>query len=135
MTYSSICERAPMTPSRAEDRKSTKRSPRRRPKRKPAGSDTRAEGAPEASGSAVARLRDDDEEMIMSSVNGGWLRLSLYVPCTAVAALLSGKLLAQVAEGPDLSLELIDPSCSGSAPIRTTCRSRRNAARALKTNW
>jgi quinoprotein dehydrogenase-associated probable ABC transporter substrate-binding protein len=47
----------------------------------------------------------------MSSVNGGSLRLSLYVPCTAFAAatLLSGKLLAQALERPDLSIELIDP--------------------------
>jgi quinoprotein dehydrogenase-associated probable ABC transporter substrate-binding protein len=48
---------------------------------------------------------------MMSSVNGGWLRLSLYVPCTAFAAatLVSGKLLAQAVERPDLSIELIDP--------------------------
>ena len=47
----------------------------------------------------------------MRSVNGGWLRLSLYIPCTAVAAatLVSGKLLAQAVERPDLSIELIDP--------------------------
>ena len=47
----------------------------------------------------------------MSSVNGGSLRLSLYVPCTAFAAatLVSGKLLAQAVERPDLSIELIDP--------------------------
>jgi quinoprotein dehydrogenase-associated probable ABC transporter substrate-binding protein len=47
----------------------------------------------------------------MSSVNGGWLRLSLYVPCAVVAAatFLSGKLLAQAVERPDLSIELIDP--------------------------
>src|SRR5262245_43018343 len=63
MTYSCICERAPMTPSRAEDRKSTKTSPRRRPKRKPAVSDTRAEGAPEASGNAAPRLTQDSEEI------------------------------------------------------------------------
>src|SRR4029453_11380141 len=42
-TSSSICGRAPTTPLRAEDRKSTKTSPRRRPKRKTAASDTRAE--------------------------------------------------------------------------------------------
>jgi hypothetical protein len=48
---------------------------------------------------------------MMSSVNGGWLRLSLHVPCTAFAAatLVSGKLLAQAVERPDLSIELIDP--------------------------
>ena len=48
---------------------------------------------------------------MMSSVNGGWLRLSLHVPCTALAAatLVSGKLLAQAVERPDLSIELIDP--------------------------
>ena len=46
-----------------------------------------------------------------SSVNGGWLRLSLHVPCTALAAatLVSGKLLAQAVQRPDLSIELIDP--------------------------
>src|SRR5947208_3019511 len=48
---------------------------------------------------------------MMSSVNGGWLRLSLHVHCTAFAAatLVSGKLLAQAVERPDLSIELIDP--------------------------
>jgi quinoprotein dehydrogenase-associated probable ABC transporter substrate-binding protein len=48
---------------------------------------------------------------MMSSVNGGWVRLSLYVPCTtfAAATLVSGKLLAQAVERPDLSIELIDP--------------------------
>jgi quinoprotein dehydrogenase-associated probable ABC transporter substrate-binding protein len=47
----------------------------------------------------------------MSSVTGGWLRLSLYIPCSAVAAatFLSGKLLAQGVERPELSIELIDP--------------------------
>jgi quinoprotein dehydrogenase-associated probable ABC transporter substrate-binding protein len=47
----------------------------------------------------------------MSSVNGGWLRLSLYILCTtsAAAALVSEKLLAQAVERPDLSIELIDP--------------------------
>ena len=45
-----------------------------------------------------------------NSANGEWLRLSLYVSCTAIAAtLLSAKLLAQAVEHPDLSLELIDP--------------------------
>ena len=47
----------------------------------------------------------------MSSVNGGWLRLNFYIPCTAFAAatLVSGKLLAQAVDPPDLSIELIDP--------------------------
>jgi quinoprotein dehydrogenase-associated probable ABC transporter substrate-binding protein len=47
----------------------------------------------------------------MSSVNGGWLRLSLYILCTtsAAATLVSEKLLAQAVERPDLSIELIDP--------------------------
>ena len=45
-----------------------------------------------------------------SFVNGEWLRLSLRVACTAVAAMFpSEKLLAQAAERPDLSLELVDP--------------------------
>src|SRR5262249_29153949 len=44
MTYSSICGRAPTTPSRADDRTSTKTSPRRRPKRKTVASGSRAEG-------------------------------------------------------------------------------------------
>ena len=42
--------------------------------------------------------------------NPGRLRLSLCVSCTVVAAIfLSGKLLAQAVERPDLSIELIDP--------------------------
>lgn len=47
----------------------------------------------------------------MSSVNGGWFRLSLYIPCTALlaATIVSGKLLAQAVDRPDLSIELIDP--------------------------
>src|SRR5262245_24835444 len=53
-TSSSICGRAPTTPLRAEDRKSTKTSPRRRPKRKTAASDTRAEHR-----RAQAQLRHD----------------------------------------------------------------------------
>ena len=45
-----------------------------------------------------------------NSANGEWLRLSLYVSCTAVAAtFLSGKLLAQAVERPDWSIELVDP--------------------------
>ena len=36
-----------------------------------------------------------------NSANGGWLRLSLYVSCTAIAAtLLSAKLLAQAGRAP-----------------------------------
>jgi quinoprotein dehydrogenase-associated probable ABC transporter substrate-binding protein len=39
-----------------------------------------------------------------------WLRLSFCVPCTAIGAIfLSGKLLAQAVDRPDLSIELIDP--------------------------
>ena len=47
----------------------------------------------------------------MNSVNGGWLRLSLCISCTALlaATFLSGKLLAQDVERPELSIELIDP--------------------------
>jgi quinoprotein dehydrogenase-associated probable ABC transporter substrate-binding protein len=42
--------------------------------------------------------------------NGVWLRLSLYVSCTAVAVMfLTGKLLAQAVDRPDLSIELVDP--------------------------
>jgi quinoprotein dehydrogenase-associated probable ABC transporter substrate-binding protein len=45
-----------------------------------------------------------------NSANGEWLRLSLCVSCTAVAAtFLSGKLLAQAVERPDWSIELVDP--------------------------
>ena len=45
-----------------------------------------------------------------NSANGEWLRLSLYVSCTAVAAtVLSGKLLAQAVDRPDWSIELVDP--------------------------
>ena len=39
-----------------------------------------------------------------------WLRWSSCVSCTAIAAMfLSGKVLAQAVERPDLSIELIDP--------------------------
>jgi quinoprotein dehydrogenase-associated probable ABC transporter substrate-binding protein len=42
--------------------------------------------------------------------NGAWLRLSLCVSCTAIAAMfVSGKLLAQAVDRPDLSIELVDP--------------------------
>jgi hypothetical protein len=45
-----------------------------------------------------------------NSANGEWLRLSLCVSAAAIAAMFpSGKLLAQAAERPDLSLELVDP--------------------------
>jgi quinoprotein dehydrogenase-associated probable ABC transporter substrate-binding protein len=45
-----------------------------------------------------------------NSANGDGLRLSLCFACTAIAAMfLSGKLLAQAEERPDLSIELIDP--------------------------
>src|SRR4029077_5079036 len=60
-TYSSICGRAPMTPFRAEDRKSTKTSPRRRPKRKTDALDTRAERIPRADAPTVRREGIDAE--------------------------------------------------------------------------
>src|SRR5881227_4091428 len=42
--------------------------------------------------------------------NGERLRLSLYVSCTAAAAMfLAGKLLAQAVERPELSIELVGP--------------------------
>src|SRR5438034_8534271 len=42
--------------------------------------------------------------------NGERLRLSLYVSCTAIAAMfLSGKVLAQAVERPERSIELVDP--------------------------
>src|SRR6266576_1494812 len=45
-----------------------------------------------------------------NSANEERLRLSLCISCTAVAAMfLSGKVLAQAVERPDLSIELIDP--------------------------
>ena len=45
-----------------------------------------------------------------NSANGEWLRVSLYVSCTAiVATFLSGKLLAQAVERSDWSIELVDP--------------------------
>src|SRR5216683_3969762 len=56
-----------MTPSRAEDRKSTKTSPRRQPKRKTAALDTRAErcraptGVPRADTPTVRREEIDAE--------------------------------------------------------------------------
>jgi quinoprotein dehydrogenase-associated probable ABC transporter substrate-binding protein len=44
-----------------------------------------------------------------NSANGQWLRLSLCFACTAVAAVfLSGKVLAQAVDRPDLSIELVD---------------------------
>jgi quinoprotein dehydrogenase-associated probable ABC transporter substrate-binding protein len=45
-----------------------------------------------------------------NSANGEWLRVSSCVLCTAIVAMfLSGKLLAQPVERPDLSIELVDP--------------------------
>jgi hypothetical protein len=44
-----------------------------------------------------------------SSANGEWLRVSSCVLCAAtVAMFLSGKLLAQPVDRPDLSIELVD---------------------------
>src|SRR5262249_50812081 len=55
-------------------------------------------------------LRLDEKRSMTNSANGEWLRLSLYVSCTAVAAtVLSGKLLAQAVDRPDWSIELVDP--------------------------
>ena len=46
---------------------------------------------------------------MMNFANGERIRLSLYVSCTAVAAIfLAGKLLAQAVDRPDLSIELVD---------------------------
>src|SRR5262245_19366683 len=110
-TYSSICGRGQMTPFPAEDRKSMKTSPRALRKRKTAASDTRAELCRAPSGAPRADAPKFDEKRTMtSSANGKWLRLSLYVSCTAVAAtFLSGKLLAQAVERSDWSIELVDP--------------------------
>ncbi len=47
---------------------------------------------------------------MMNFANGRWVRLSWYVSCTAIAAMfLSGKVLAQAVERPELSIELVDP--------------------------
>ena len=47
---------------------------------------------------------------MMNFANGQRLRLSLCVSCAAVAAMvLTGKLLAQAVDRPDLSIELVDP--------------------------
>src|SRR5262245_33809238 len=99
-----------MTRFRADDRKSMKTSPRRRPKRKTAASDTRAERCRQAEFRVPTHPKFDEKRTMTSSANGEWLRLSLYVSCTAVAAtFLSGKLLAQAVERPDWSIELVDP--------------------------
>src|SRR5437870_8254029 len=47
---------------------------------------------------------------MMNFANGRWVRLSWCVACTAIAAMfLSGKVLAQAVERPELSIELVDP--------------------------
>src|SRR5438094_8037285 len=47
---------------------------------------------------------------MMKSGNEARFRLSLCIACTAVTAvLLSGKVLAQAVERPELSIELVDP--------------------------
>ena len=52
----------------------------------------------------------DEKRAMTNSANGEWLRVSLYVSCTAiVATFLSGKLLAQAVERSDWSIELVDP--------------------------
>src|SRR5215471_17988771 len=112
MTYSSICGRAPMTPFRAEDRKSTKTSPRRPPKSKTVVSDIRIERCRGACGSlARGRIQRFGEKGSMTnSANKERFRLGLRMSCAAVAAMFPcGKVLAQAAERPDLSIELIDP--------------------------
>src|SRR6266436_2553050 len=100
-----------MTPSRAEDRKSTKTSPRRRPKPKTAALDTRAErrrapaGVPRADAPTVRR-EEIDTEFRRRQVAAG-------EPCVSAAAIagtfLCGKLLAQAVERSDWSIELVDP--------------------------
>jgi quinoprotein dehydrogenase-associated probable ABC transporter substrate-binding protein len=60
---------------------------------------------------AVLRTqRLDEKRSMMNSTKQERCRLSLCISCTAVAAMfLSGKVLAQAVERPDLSIELIDP--------------------------
>src|SRR5262249_56041986 len=61
-------------------------------------------------GASRRSQRPGERRSMTNSANGEWLRLSLYVSCTAVAvAFLSGKLLAQAVERPDWSIELVDP--------------------------
>src|SRR5262245_66347198 len=67
-TYSSICGRAPMTPSSAEDRKSTKTGPRPPPKPKTAVSDSRIESCSARAGARrplhpKARREETDDEV------------------------------------------------------------------------
>src|SRR5207245_5987923 len=53
--------------------------------------------------------RFDEKKSMRNFANGERLRLSLYVSCTAAAAMfLAGKLLAQAVDRPDLSIELVD---------------------------
>src|SRR4029453_4998272 len=69
-----------------------------------------AAGTKQELGASTRTQRLDAKRSMTNSANGEWLRLSLYVSCTAVAAtLLSGKLLAQAVERPDRSIELVDP--------------------------
>src|SRR6516165_4585682 len=57
-----------------------------------------------------AQPKAGERRSMTNSAYGEWLRFSLYVSCTAVAAtFLSGKLLAQAVERPDWSIELVDP--------------------------
>jgi quinoprotein dehydrogenase-associated probable ABC transporter substrate-binding protein len=54
--------------------------------------------------------RLDENRSMTNGANGERLRSSLCVSCTAIAAMfVSGKLLAQAVDRPDLSIELIDP--------------------------
>jgi quinoprotein dehydrogenase-associated probable ABC transporter substrate-binding protein len=101
------------TPFRADDRKSMRTSPRAAAQAENSCLGTQelsAAGRQAGTRGVATHPRFDRKRSIMSSVNGEWLRLSLRVACTAVAAMFpSGKLLAQAAERPDLSLELVDP--------------------------
>jgi quinoprotein dehydrogenase-associated probable ABC transporter substrate-binding protein len=59
---------------------------------------------------AARTQRLNAKKSMTKSGNDERFRLSLYISCTAVAAMfLSGKVLAQAVERPDLSIELVDP--------------------------
>src|SRR5262249_53498249 len=83
---------------------------RRRSARKTAKARRQARGG-DPSGKQLPRTQElSAAEPMTNSANSEWLRLSLYVSCTAVAAtFLSGKMLPQAVEGPDWSIEVVDP--------------------------
>src|SRR5207249_4282996 len=96
-----------MTPFRADARKNMRTSRRRQRRPNAAASEHRGECCCAPGRTRVHRI---DEKRLMFATEKSLKRSSLCILCTAVASMIvSGRLLAQAVEYPELSIELIDP--------------------------